>query len=236
MRTVKSLRTWTIRFRPISGTGNEFSANRLRPDAAQRGLRGRRVRLRSASSPPSCFCRSCVGSCSPGSGSRCAGAENIPRSGSALLVSNHAGHAAAGRDDPARRWSTTSSDATSGCSARIWSSRRRTPTTGAQDRHHAGLPGGRRAVPGSRPDWSRCSPRASRASGKPYADRYKLQRFGRGGFVSAAVRAQVPIVPVSVVGSEEIYPLLAPRRGWRGRSGFPYFPVTPPSRGSGCSG
>ena len=43
-------------------------------------------------------------------------------------------------------------------------------------------------------------PEGFKGLGKPFADRYKLQRFGRGGFVSAAVRAQVPIVPVSVVG------------------------------------
>ena len=52
-------------------------------------------------------------------------------------------------------------------------------------------------------------PEGFKGLGKPYADRYKLQRFGRGGFVSAAVRAQVPIIPVSIIGSEEIYPLIA---------------------------
>ena len=51
-------------------------------------------------------------------------------------------------------------------------------------------------------------PEGFKGLGKPYVDRYKLQRFGRGGFVSAAVRAQVPIIPVSIVGSEEIYPLI----------------------------
>ena len=43
-------------------------------------------------------------------------------------------------------------------------------------------------------------PEGFKGLGKPYADRYKLQRFGRGGFVSAAIRAQVPIIPVSIVG------------------------------------
>ena len=48
-------------------------------------------------------------------------------------------------------------------------------------------------------------PEGFKGLGKPYADRYKLQRFGRGGFVSAALRAQVPIIPTAIVGSEEIF-------------------------------
>ena len=54
-----------------------------------------------------------------------------------------------------------------------------------------------------------------------------LQRFGRGGFVSAAVRAQVPIIPVSIVGSEEIYPLISRAPTLARALGVPYFPVTP---------
>ena len=70
-------------------------------------------------------------------------------------------------------------------------------------------------------------PEGFKGLGKPYADRYKLQRFGRGGFVSAAVRAQVPIIPVSIVGSEEIYPLIARAPALARALGVPYFPVTP---------
>ena len=51
-------------------------------------------------------------------------------------------------------------------------------------------------------------PEGFKGIGKPYAERYKLQRFGRGGFVAAALRTGVPIVPLSVVGAEEIYPLV----------------------------
>ncbi|MGY2061569.1 lysophospholipid acyltransferase family protein, partial [Nocardia gipuzkoensis] len=51
-------------------------------------------------------------------------------------------------------------------------------------------------------------PEGFKGIGKPYGERYKLQRFGRGGFVSAAVKTGVPIIPVSIVGSEEIYPKL----------------------------
>ena len=51
-------------------------------------------------------------------------------------------------------------------------------------------------------------PEGFKGIGKPFSERYKLQRFGRGGFVSAALRTGVPIVPLSVVGAEEIYPLV----------------------------
>ncbi|WP_336084213.1 lysophospholipid acyltransferase family protein [Nocardia sp. SSK8] len=70
-------------------------------------------------------------------------------------------------------------------------------------------------------------PEGFKGVGKNYADRYKLQRFGRGGFVSAAVRTGVPIIPVSIVGSEEIYPKLADIKPLARLLGLPYFPVTP---------
>jgi 1-acyl-sn-glycerol-3-phosphate acyltransferase len=70
-------------------------------------------------------------------------------------------------------------------------------------------------------------PEGFKGIGKPYAERYKLQRFGRGGFVSAALRTQVPIIPLSVVGAEEIYPLVANLPSLARMLGLPYVPVTP---------
>lgn len=70
-------------------------------------------------------------------------------------------------------------------------------------------------------------PEGFKGLGKLYTERYRLQRFGRGGFVATALRAGVPIVPVSVVGSEEIYPLLSNAPTLAKALGFPYFPVTP---------
>jgi len=63
--------------------------------------------------------------------------------------------------------------------------------------------------------------------GKPFSQRYRLRRFGRGGFVATAVRAGAPIVPVAVVGSEEIYPMLTDLAPLARLLGLPYFPVTP---------
>lgn len=70
-------------------------------------------------------------------------------------------------------------------------------------------------------------PEGFKGIGKPFADRYKLQRFGRGGFVSTALRAGAPIVPCSIVGAEEIYPMIGNAKTVARLLGLPYFPVTP---------
>jgi 1-acyl-sn-glycerol-3-phosphate acyltransferase len=67
-------------------------------------------------------------------------------------------------------------------------------------------------------------PEGFKGLGKPWRDRYKLQRFGRGGFVATALRARVPILPTAIVGSEEIYPMLFDLRILARIFGFPYFP------------
>jgi 1-acyl-sn-glycerol-3-phosphate acyltransferase len=69
-------------------------------------------------------------------------------------------------------------------------------------------------------------PEGFKGIGKLYRDRYKLQRFGRGGFVEVALRAQVPIIPVAIVGAEEIYPMIANARVLARLFGLPYFPIT----------
>jgi 1-acyl-sn-glycerol-3-phosphate acyltransferase len=70
-------------------------------------------------------------------------------------------------------------------------------------------------------------PEGFKGIGKPYSERYRLQRFGRGGFVSAALRTGVPIIPTSIVGAEEIYPILADAKLLARLLGLPYFPITP---------
>lgn len=70
-------------------------------------------------------------------------------------------------------------------------------------------------------------PEGVRGAGKPFRERYRLQRFGRGGFVEIALRAGAPIVPVAVVGSEEIYPKLGEAPALARLFGAPYFPLTP---------
>ncbi|MDQ0309032.1 1-acyl-sn-glycerol-3-phosphate acyltransferase [Kitasatospora herbaricolor] len=70
-------------------------------------------------------------------------------------------------------------------------------------------------------------PEGFKGIGKPFADRYKLQRFGRGGFVASALRAQVPIVPCSIVGAEETYPMIGNAKTLARLLGLPYVPITP---------
>ena len=70
-------------------------------------------------------------------------------------------------------------------------------------------------------------PEGFKGIGKPFGERYKLQRFGRGGFVSTALRAGAPIVPCSIVGAEEIYPMIGNAKTLARLLGFPYFPITP---------
>lgn len=70
-------------------------------------------------------------------------------------------------------------------------------------------------------------PEGFKGIGKPFSERYKLQRFGRGGFVSAALRTGKPIIPVSIVGAEEIYPLIGNNKTLARLLGLPYVPITP---------
>jgi 1-acyl-sn-glycerol-3-phosphate acyltransferase len=70
-------------------------------------------------------------------------------------------------------------------------------------------------------------PEGAKGAGKDFSERYRLQRFGRGGFVEIALRAGAPIIPVAVVGSEEIYPKVGESRLLARAIGAPYFPITP---------
>jgi 1-acyl-sn-glycerol-3-phosphate acyltransferase len=70
-------------------------------------------------------------------------------------------------------------------------------------------------------------PEGRKGTEKLYKDRYRLRRFGRGGFVEAAMRARAPIVPVAVVGAEEAAPIFAHVRPLQRLTGLLYFPITP---------
>jgi len=154
------------------------------------------------------------------------GAENLPTDGSALLVSNHAGtlpidamilHTVV-YDEIGRHVRMLGADL-------IFKTpfshdlARKTGTTLACQEDAERLLAANQLVA--------VFPEGFKGLGKPYADRYKLQRFGRGGFVAAAIRAQVPIIPIAIVGSEEIYPLIARAPVLARALGLPYFPITP---------
>jgi 1-acyl-sn-glycerol-3-phosphate acyltransferase len=68
-------------------------------------------------------------------------------------------------------------------------------------------------------------PEGQKGTRKVYWQRYRLRRFGRGGFVRTAIRARVPIVPIAVVGAEEAMPIFAHLRPLQRISGLIYFPL-----------
>ncbi|HRW18871.1 MAG TPA: lysophospholipid acyltransferase family protein [Dermatophilaceae bacterium] len=154
------------------------------------------------------------------------GAENIPLDGSALIVANHAGTIAldaqivqvAVHDEGARNLRLLGADL-------IF----QTPLLGALARKQgatlAGNADAERLL--SSGEVVGVFPEGFKGVGKPFSERYKLQRFGRGGFVSAAIRSGAPIVPCAIVGSEETYPMLGDIKLLARLLGMPYFPVTP---------
>lgn len=70
-------------------------------------------------------------------------------------------------------------------------------------------------------------PEGYKGVGKGWSERYKLQRFGRGGFIETALRTGTPIVPVAIVGAEEAFPMIGNAKILAKLLGFPYFPITP---------
>jgi 1-acyl-sn-glycerol-3-phosphate acyltransferase len=69
-------------------------------------------------------------------------------------------------------------------------------------------------------------PEGSKGPGKHFTQRYRLRRFGRGGFVEIAMRAGVPIVPITVVGAEESMPIVYKSQALAKAIGAPYVPLT----------
>jgi 1-acyl-sn-glycerol-3-phosphate acyltransferase len=69
-------------------------------------------------------------------------------------------------------------------------------------------------------------PEGTKGTGKHYSDRYKLRRFGRGGFVEIAMRAGVPVIPIAVMGAEEAMPIIFKSNRLAKMINVPYFPIT----------
>jgi 1-acyl-sn-glycerol-3-phosphate acyltransferase len=154
------------------------------------------------------------------------GLERIPRSGGALLVANHAG--AIPSDAPVIMH---------GIETELGR-----PVYGLADHLFKALPvvgtlwsrvGGVAAHPDNayrllreQQQLALVFPEGTKGTGKHFTERYRLRRFGRGGFVEIAMRAGVPIVPIAVIGSEEAMPLLYKNATLAHLLGVPYVPVT----------
>lgn len=156
------------------------------------------------------------------------GIENLPVSGAALVVANHAGvlpfdglmtQVAVHDHHPAHRdLRLLAADLVFDLPMVGQAARKAGHTVACTTDAHRLLANG---------ELTAVFPEGFKGLGKNFKDRYKLQRFGRGGFVSAALRAHAPIVPCSIVGSEEIYPMMADVKLLARLLGLPYFPVTP---------
>jgi 1-acyl-sn-glycerol-3-phosphate acyltransferase len=154
------------------------------------------------------------------------GAENIPAEGGALLVSNHSGTIPVDglmtmvsvHDHTGRNLRPLGADLVFRLPIVGELARKGGATLACNEDAQRMLSGGELVGV-----W----PEGFKGIGKPYSERYKLQRFGRGGFVSAAIRTGVPIVPCSVVGAEEIYPLVGNMPALARLLGIPYIPITP---------
>ncbi|MBA3281285.1 MAG: acyltransferase family protein [Acidimicrobiia bacterium] len=154
------------------------------------------------------------------------GLENIPAEGGALLVSNHAG--AIPSDAPA---------IVHGIETELGR-----PVYGLADHFFKGTPvvgtlwaraGGVVAHPDNayrllreQQQLALVFPEGTKGTSKTYNERYRLRRFGRGGFVEIAMRAGVPIIPIAVVGAEESMPILFKLPSVAKAFGVPYFPIT----------
>ncbi len=156
------------------------------------------------------------------------GIEHVPATGRALLVANHAGvlpwdgtmiKTAMFVEHPRpRHVRALVASLFMGMPVFSWFLRRTGQTVGHPDDTRRLL---------ERDELVLVFPEGVKGTGKPFKDRYRLRRFGRGGFVATAIRAGAPIIPVSVVGSEEIYPMIADLAPLARTLGMPYVPVTP---------
>jgi 1-acyl-sn-glycerol-3-phosphate acyltransferase len=154
------------------------------------------------------------------------GLEHVPRTGGALLVANHAG--AIPPDAPVIMHGIESELGR--------------PVYGLADYFFRSLPVGgtlwsRAGGVAAHPDNAHrllrhegqlvlVFPEGVKGPSKLYSERYRLRRFGRGGFVETAMRAGVPVVPVAVVGAEESMPILARSSTLARLLRVPYLPVT----------
>jgi 1-acyl-sn-glycerol-3-phosphate acyltransferase len=154
------------------------------------------------------------------------GMENIPSEGGALLVANHA--AAVPSDAPAIMH---------GIEVEM-----QRPVYGLADHFFRSVPvvgtlwarnGGVVAQPDNayrllreQGQLALVFPEGIKGPAKTYDERYRLRRFGRGGFVEIAMRAGVPIVPIAVVGAEESMPTITRLPAVAKALGLPYFPIT----------
>ena len=154
------------------------------------------------------------------------GLEHIPREGGALLVANHGGAIPSDAPVIMHGLETELSRPVYGLAENLF---RSLPVIGTLWSRTGGVP--------AHPDNAfrllhdeqqlvLVFPEGTKATGKLVTERYRLRRFGRGGFVEIAMRAGVPIVPIAIVGNEEAMPILAKSKLLAKLLNVPYAPLT----------
>jgi 1-acyl-sn-glycerol-3-phosphate acyltransferase len=154
------------------------------------------------------------------------GFEHLPKTGGALLVSNHAG--AIPSDAPAimHGIETELGRPVYGLAENLFRAMPYVGTMWARLGGVAAHPDNAYRLLHDEHQLALVFPEGTKGTGKLYAKRYQLNRFGRGGFVEIAMRSGVPVVPIAVVGAEESMPIVWKSNRLAKMMGIPYFPVT----------
>jgi 1-acyl-sn-glycerol-3-phosphate acyltransferase len=154
------------------------------------------------------------------------GFEKIPREGGALLVANHAGAIPADAPVMMHGIETELGRPVYGLADHVFKTM---PVVGTLWSRVGGViahPDNAYRLLREQQQLALVFPEGTKGTSKHYTERYRLRRFGRGGFVEIAMRAGVPVIPVAVVGSEEAMPIVARVPGLDKALGVPYVPIT----------
>jgi len=154
------------------------------------------------------------------------GLEKIPTEGGALLIANHAGAIPADAPSIMHGIETELGRPVYGLADYFF---RTLPGVGTMWSRTGGVPAhpdNAYRILHDQQQLALVFPEGTKATSKTYSDRYRLRRFGRGGFVEIAMRAGVPVVPIAVVGAEEAMPTLFRMSGVAKALKLPYFPIT----------
>lgn len=154
------------------------------------------------------------------------GLEKIPISGGALLVANHAGAIPSDAPVIMHGIETELGRPVYGLADEFF---KKTPVLGTLWSRAGGVvahPDNAYRILRDEQGLALVFPEGTKGTSKTFNERYRLRRFGRGGFVEIAMRAGVPIVPIAVVGSEEAMPILFKLPAVAKLAGLPYFPIT----------
>jgi 1-acyl-sn-glycerol-3-phosphate acyltransferase len=154
------------------------------------------------------------------------GLEHIPEEGGALLVSNHAG--AIPSDAPAimHGIETELGRPVYGLAEHLFKAMPVLGTLWSRTGGVAAHPDNAYRLLHDEQQLALVFPEGTKGTGKHVSDRYRLARFGRGGFVAIAMRAGVPVIPIAVVGAEESMPILWSSRRLAKILNVPYVPLT----------